>query len=122
MKCKDHPRYKGTTKPKANCEGCWKMYIMGGTTGLSESIHMEADVTNEILIPDYIKDFIPKHTTVIAIAYKTDTGAFRLQQRLVIYASPSDIAALLDRMKQGVKDIDGEFLAMSVCKLKEVIT
>jgi hypothetical protein len=26
MKCKDHPKYKGTTKPNRDCQKCWKMY------------------------------------------------------------------------------------------------
>lgn len=32
MKCKKHPSYKGSSKPKANCEGCWIFYL-----GMSES-------------------------------------------------------------------------------------
>lgn len=26
MKCKDHPRYKGNSKPRRDCKTCWKMY------------------------------------------------------------------------------------------------
>lgn len=32
MKCKKHPSYKGSSKPKVNCEGCWVFYL-----GMSES-------------------------------------------------------------------------------------
>lgn len=84
----------------------------------SEVIHLEADITSEIMIPDYIKDFIPKHATVAAIVFKNERGSIQLQQRLVTYAHQSDIAALIERMKQGVKDVNGEFITMGVLRLK----
>lgn len=27
MKCKEHPRYKATRKPKSNCFACWNMWF-----------------------------------------------------------------------------------------------
>ncbi len=26
MKCQEHPRYKGASRPRSNCLDCWKIY------------------------------------------------------------------------------------------------
>ncbi len=119
MKCKEHPKFQGLKSPRVNCKECWKIYLDKDLESLPEVITTEADITNEIMIPDYIKEFIPKHASVIAIAYKNETGAFRLQQCLTTYAGPQDVKALLDRMRTAVKDIGGKVLATSICRLKE---
>lgn len=50
---------------------------------------------------------------VLAIAYKTETGTTKLQQRLVEYNHQLELKEMREGMKEGVEFINGKFLAMS---------
>lgn len=46
MKCKRHPRYTGTYRPRGHCITCWRMYA---TTHPLEAAEVWNDVYDNIL-------------------------------------------------------------------------
>jgi hypothetical protein len=62
--------------------------------------------------------FDKKRAVVFAIAYKTNIGTVKLQQHIFEYDYHRELDEMREKMKAGVKSVDGVVLAISSIKLK----